>query len=152
MKDLELNEFLLNRGGRNLFNQPLYKLVWSTSELELRFGTFREFRDDVFIREVTETRWTRKYNYIHDRWILERWIPPALGHNKELPLSSQGTYEPIYVFEDGNRQYLAPNIKVLEFIIEMAERPRIMTEAEIISELKGKEEKEVLQIMEALEQ
>lgn len=148
----EINIFLKIRGGLNLYNQPLYKLVWSTSELEMRHGTFREFCDDVFIKEVTETRWTRKYNYIHDRWILERWIPPGLcGTINELPLSGQGSYEPIYVFEDGNRQYLSPNPKVLEFIIDMAEKPRQMTKEEIMTQFKNKEEVEINLILSALE-
>lgn len=148
----DLNLFLKIRGGLNLYNRPLYQLVWSTSELEMRHGTFREFHDDIFIRETTETRWTRKYNYIHDRWILERWIPAELcGNPKELPLSRQGSYEPIYIFEDANRQYLEPNVKVLEFIIDMAEKPRQMSKEEIMTQLKGKEEAEINQIMAALE-
>ena len=151
MERKDLNDFLVARSGLNLFNKPLYKLVWSTSELELRHGTFREFHDDVFIREVTETRWTRKYWYINDRFILERWIPPELCATKELPDSSQGSYEPIYTFEDGDRLYLEPNIKVLDFIITMAEKPHHITQTELMNELKDKEEKEIASIMEAMD-
>jgi hypothetical protein len=147
----DLNDFLLARGGLNLFQKPLYKLVWSTSELELRYGTFREFHDDVFIREVTETRWTRKYWYINDRWVLERWIPAELCSTRELPNSKQGSYEPIYTFEDGDRLYLEPNIKVLDFIITMAEKPHHITKEELMNELLEKEKKEVQAIMEAMD-
>lgn len=153
----EWNEFLLQRGGTVPFHgdkRPLYKLVWSTSEIELRHGTFREFRDDVFIREVTETRWTRKYWYINDRWVLERWMPGALVaiNDKDLPgIAQNGSYEPIYTFEDGNRFYLAPNIKVLDFIITIAEKPHHVTQEELMNELLEKEEKEVHHIMEAMD-
>jgi hypothetical protein len=152
----EWNEFLVARGGlvnSNILDdsRPLYKLVWSTSEIELRHGTFREFHDDVFIREVTETRWTKKYWYINDRWILERWIPPGLVATKELPNSVNGSYEPIYTFEDGDRLYLTPNIKVLDFIITMAEKPHHITKEELMQELIDKEEKEVQHIMEAMD-
>jgi hypothetical protein len=147
----DLTDFLDTRGGRNLFNYPLYRLVWSSSELELRHGTFREFHDDIFIREVTETRWTRKYWYINDRWVLERWIPPELCETKDLPNSRNGSYEPIYVFEDGDRLYLEPNIKVLDFIITMAEKPHHITQEELMNELKDKEAKEVQDIMEAMD-
>lgn len=146
-----LNEFLTQRGGMSMLGYPIYRLVWSTSELELRHGTFKEFHDDVFIREVTETRWTRKYWYINDRWILERWIPPELCHTPELPNSRNGSYEPIYTFEDGNRLYLEPNIKVLDFIITMAEKPHHITQQELYNELKDKEEKEIQQIMESMD-
>lgn len=151
MERKDLNEFLLVRGGLNLFEKPVYKLVWSTNELELRHGTFREFHDDVFIREITETRWTRKYWYINDRWVLERWIPPELCATSELPASNQGSYEPIYTFEDGDRLYLEPNIKVLDFIITQAEKPHHITQSELLNELKDKEEKEIQQIMEAMD-
>jgi len=153
MERKDLNDFLKVKGGLapNGTSQ-LYKLVWSTTELELRHGTFREFHDDVFVREVTETRWTRKYSYIHDRWILERYIPPELvASAKELVLGNEGSYEPIYVFEDGDRQYLEPNIKVLEFILNMAERPHHITQTELMNQLKDREEKEVLAIMEAMD-
>lgn len=146
----DLNDFLATK-GLNLFQKPLYKLVWSTSELELRHGTFREFHDDIFIREVTETRWTRKYWYINDRWVLERWIPAELANMKELPGSTQGSYEPIYTFEDGNRLYLEPNIKVLDFIITQAEKSHRITQEELYNELKDKEEKEVIAIMESMD-
>ena len=153
----EWNEFLLVRGGKVPFhddNRPLYKLVWSSSELELRHGTFREFHDDVFIREVTETRWTRKYWYINDRWVLERWMPGALVaiNEKDLPgVARQGSYEPLYTFEDGDRLYLAPNIKVLDFIITMAEKPHHITKEELMNELLEKEAKEVQLIMDAMD-
>lgn len=153
MERKDLNDFLLVKGGLATDGKsPLYKLVWSNSELELRHGTFREFHDDVFIREVTETRWTRKYWYINERWILERWIPPELvASNKELVLASQGSYEPIYTFEDSKRFYLEPNIKVLNFILDQAEKHHHITKEEIMNELKDKEEKEVLAFMEAMD-
>ncbi len=153
----EWNEFLLSRGGVIPFHndgRPLYRLVWSSSELELRHGTFREFHDDTFIREVTETRWTRKYWYINDRWILERWIPGEIVSNNESELpgvSRNGSYEPLYTFEDGDRLYLAPNIKVLDFIITQAEKPHHITREELMNELLEKEEKEVKDIMEAMD-
>jgi len=150
MERKDLNEHLKAK-GLNIFGQPLYKLVWSSSELELRHGTFREFHDDVFIREVTETRWTKKYWYINERWILERWIPAELCNTAELPNSTQGSYEPIYVFEDGHRFYLEPNIKVLDFIVTMAEKPHRITKEEIFNEIKDKEDKEVQAIVDAMD-
>lgn len=147
----DLVQFLNKRGGLNIFGKPLYKLVWSSSELELRHGTFSEFHDDVFIREVKETRWTKKYWYIKDRWILERWIPAELCYSSELPDTRQGSYEPIYTFEDGDRLYLAPNIKILDFIITQAEKPHHITKEELYNQLMDKEEKEVQDIMEAMD-
>lgn len=96
----------------------IFRLVWSESTFENRYGTFREFTEGgLFIREVTETRRTRKYNYIHNRWIFEMWAPGNLTANRELPDAANGDYVPVYVFEDRGGNYLPPNEKVVRFLI-----------------------------------
>lgn len=96
----------------------LFRLVWSESIFENRYGTFREFTEaGLFVREITEVRRVRKYNYIHNRWIFESWAPGNLTANRETPDTANGDYVPVYVFEDRGGNYLPPNEKVVRFLI-----------------------------------
>lgn len=140
----------IERYGRNLFGQPNWKISWSEDLTEIRTGVFNDFVGDIFLRTTRGPRRVRKYNYIFERWILERFIPGELAHNPEIPESGNGTYEPVYVFEDGNGNYLQPTLKVVEFLIQYAERGHKMTEQELVNDLKAKEEREIEQILQAL--
>lgn len=138
-------------GGSNLLGQPLYKLVWSDNELELRRGIFREFVGPIFVRETVGVKQVLKYNYIHARWILERWIPPELCYNPELPNSRWGSYEPIYVFQDKFGNALPFSEKVVFFIIRLAEKQTRVTPEERLTEAQEKEEKEIQEYIDSLE-
>lgn len=101
-----------------LDGHQIFRLVWSEQIFENRHGTFREFTESgLFVREVTETRRVRKYNYIHNRWIFEMWAPGNLVANRETPDAINGDYIPVYVFEDRGGRYLPPNEKVVRFLI-----------------------------------
>ena len=121
---MDFKEFL-SRFGNNPLGGPWYKLVWSDSETEIRHGTFNEFSDSgLYLRTVTDTRETPKYSYIKSRWILEKWIPPEKAYNAELPHSRNGSYEPLFVFEDRYGRPLEITYKALEFIIGADNRVR----------------------------
>ena len=144
----------LKKQGKTPVGDPIFRMIWSTTATEVRHGTFNEFSGTLFVRQVTETRETRKYNYIHDRWILEKWIPPEKSLIRELPLSYQGSYEPIFVFEDKDGNFLEPNIKVVEFIIDHLRNVESLTTMERRSELKTQDElslnSEIAQFMEQI--
>jgi len=144
-----INSFLTNF-GTTLNGTPHWRLVWSDDQLEYRKGVFNEFYGDVFLRTIKGTREVRKYNYIKERWILERYFPPEMSYNPEIPTSVFGNYEPVYVFEDKNGNFLQPTLKVVEFIVVMAEKSTPQTEKQIIDDLLLNEEKEVAEIYEAL--
>ena len=114
-------EALNNRIGseyRSIEGHVLFRIIWSESAFENRYGTFREFTEGgLFIREVTEVRRTRKYNYIHYRWIFEAWAPGNLTANRETPDAAGGDYVPVYVFENKSGEYLPPTEKVVRFLI-----------------------------------
>jgi hypothetical protein len=144
----ELNKYLKSQ-GISITGQTMYRLVWSESIFEYRRGLFRDFtKSGLFIREAVETRRVRKYNYIKERFILEKWAPGNLTNNPELPDSMNGDYLPIYVFEDKHGNYLPPNRKVLDFILDFM-HGRINKDAEI--DPKVLEEKEIKYTMESFE-
>src|SRR5215831_8217323 len=147
--DIEIiNEWLTNR-YTNLEKKPIYRLVWSEDIYENRLGTFRTFTEGgILIREVTEVRKVRKYNYIHHRWIFEMFAPGNITRSPELPDASGGDYVPVYVFESGTGTYLPPTRRVVEFLISALEgkvkRDELPTEEYL-------QDREIKQIEESLD-
>jgi hypothetical protein len=124
--------------GRNEKGEPLFKLVWSDNETELRYGTFSDFHDSIFLREVTETRRVQKYNYISERWVLEKWLPLV---NREVPESAEnGMYEPFWVFQDRAGNYLQPTMKAVQFLIEFCDKVGRVPSSTRAAELKQEDE------------
>lgn len=110
------NEKLKSR-GRTLDGRAIWRLVWSTDQKEIRKGKFSDYYGNIFLRENTEVRSVPKYWNSPDRWVLERLCfiaPNAAIHNEVLAQSDldifkpflNGTYEPIYFFQDKNRNPL----------------------------------------------
>lgn len=121
----------------------LYRIVWSDFQTELRYGVFREHFGEIFMREIKGVKEVPKYSFLLERWVLERWFPPEIVFSPELPNSAQGSYEPIYVFQDKKGNYLPPVERVAEIIIHRAENPIHITPEERVTEQEEKERKEI---------
>ena len=147
----KINKELLKAHGLNPIGKPLFQLVWSEKATEMRQGVFNDYYNDIFIRQFVGVRETKKYSYIHERWILERWFPPEVVQNRELPLSYQGSYECIHVFENAKGEYVVPNQKIVNFLIDVANRPVRMTPEERRDLQLKLEDKEVQEFIESLE-
>lgn len=112
-----LNKWLMEN-YKTPYNKPLFRIVWSNTEFEYRKGTYRDFDESgIFLREVTEVRLTRKYSYIHERYIFEKWAPGNISKSEEIPGSEQGDYIPVYVFESSKGKELPVTRKVCEFLV-----------------------------------
>jgi hypothetical protein len=74
MTEVQILNKRLEKEGLSITGEVIYRLVWSNRIFENRFGNFRDFIEgtNILIREVKETRLVRKYNYINERWILEK--------------------------------------------------------------------------------
>ena len=76
-------------GGCNRFGEPNYRAVWGWSRLDWIGGKWED-RDDTgaLLREVIELRRVPKYAP-HDRWYIERWLPPeAYGSPEQWHLAT----------------------------------------------------------------
>jgi hypothetical protein len=145
----ELLNTYLHSKGKSITGEYIYRLIWSDSILEHRKGTFNEFTESgLFIRTFTGVKLLPKYNYIKDRWILEKWAPGSITRNNETPDAYNGDYLPVYVFEDGDGNYLPPTRKVLEFILSALDG-RI--KRDIVPDEKYLEEKEVEDMVESFD-
>jgi len=119
---LTINKWLklqgVESGGR-----PMYRIVWSETQFENRFGVFKYFPDPrrrAFI-EVTEVRKMKKYPYIHDKYVFEKWAPGNIAYNAELPDSGNGDYLPVFAFQDGQCNPLPVTQRAAAFIVNCLE-------------------------------
>ena len=112
-----LNNWLRESYGRTVTGKTKFRIVWSEDITEHRKGQFNEFYGKIFLRTIIGIRELPKYNYIHNRYILEGWKDEDLSFNGEVPEAKGGDYIPIYVFEDRNGNPLPITYKVLTFII-----------------------------------
>jgi len=98
---------------------PIWKIVWSEDQFEKRLGTYDDFsRSGLYLRTVTEVREVPKYRqWIKEKWVLERLVIVPVNNEKDLP-TSKLSYEPIWVFQDGNGHSLPPRIDVCKLVID----------------------------------
>lgn len=99
---------------------PIFRVVWSEDEMEHRHGTFDDLfpGTQIFMRTVTETRHVPKYRqYIHAKHILERLVLVPEFQQAELP-AAKISYEPLWIFQDKNDEYLPPRLDAAQFVID----------------------------------
>lgn len=138
----------LKEQERMLDGRPIWRLVWSESLTEKRHGEFSDFYGNLFIRSYIGVREVRKYNYIKDRWIIEKFVP---GHNPEIQGDGGGSYEPFFVFESAKGEYLPPTLKVVQFIVDMARQRVVSTPSERKDMVQRAEDAEVAAFLGRLE-
>lgn len=110
----EINIQLTEDYGRGLQDLPKYRVVWSTDETEIRTAVYSKFTEaGIYLGEEKKTCRTHKYPLWKDYWILE-YVQPNLA-NPEL--KANWSYEPIYIFKDGNERPLPLNWEVIQTII-----------------------------------
>ena len=93
---------------------PIWRIVFSDNQFEKR-QTF--FTDSGLQLLEPEVRLLPKYRqWIQHKWVLERLTIVPEIHRDELP--NQISYEPIYVFEDGQGNPLPPKWEATKFVID----------------------------------
>jgi hypothetical protein len=126
MKNAEvdsINKKLADRYGTTLGGLPHFRIVWSNDLYETRIGSFNEFYGQIFLRTFVGAKKVRKYNYIHERWILEMWKAEQTLPSNELP--NPDGFECIYLFEDKNGNPLPAIWKAVELICFVKLNPQM---------------------------
>lgn len=112
-----MNDWLKRNFG--YFNdQPTWRVVWSTDQKEMRKGTFNYFdpSDGRFLRTEVGIREVPKYDWIKDKYVLERIMPvPEINRDE---LTTKLSYEPVFVFDNDKGQALIPRLDVCQLVIE----------------------------------
>ena len=107
-----INEQLLNEYGTEFGDSPRFRVVFSEDQFEKRWT---EFTDEGFQLLHPEVRLLPKYKqHIREKFILERLVP-IVG---ETDLTTKVSYEPAWVFQDKNGNYLPPFFEGCKHVIE----------------------------------
>lgn len=130
--------------GKSLYEDVLFKVVFSDDQTEIRKGS-------IDGRECTAE--IQKYPWIKKKWILERWAPGEIAYHPSFVTFKNGVYVCVYVFQDVKGNYLEPIWKVCEIVVRNLLNPRKRADALCEDkEIESKqEEKEVSVIQEELE-
>ncbi len=114
-----LNNQLINLFGIDtLTGIPIWRIVFSEDQFEKRLGTYEDYAGAIYLRTVTEVRLVPKYRqWIQEKYVLERLVVVPEVNSSDLP-SSKISYEPIFVFETKDGDYLPPRIDAAKFVID----------------------------------
>jgi hypothetical protein len=136
-------------GGRNLYGEPNYRLVWGPSRLEWMGGKFeaKEFGGaHVGVHRVPR--------YHADEWVLERWLSPLEIGSKEAwdarteridghtveplgPYPSRGDYEAVTSFPP----VIELNMAVADILTQVVNRSRATRRADRAGAIRKRMEK-----------
>ena len=105
---------LKEKYGSAFDGRARWRLVWSEEQTEKYSGEREVWVHGIFLRQEKGLREVKKYGYLKDRFVLERLVYMEVP---DLPESSNGHYEPVYVFQTKDLQYLEPNLLVCEMVI-----------------------------------
>jgi hypothetical protein len=114
-----INDLLKSHYGVDTVSgDSIWRVVWSEDQYEKRFGTYDDITPSgVYIRTVTEFRLVPKYKqWIHEKFVLERLV--LVQAQNEHELTTKVSYEPIYVFEDANNNYLPPKFIAAKWVVD----------------------------------
>jgi len=135
-------ERIRRAGGVNLYGRPNFRIVWGWSRLTWIGGrwTDRDAHGNI-VREAVELRRVPKY-LPHDRWHLERWLPPAMygppeqwyEHTVEIenglaipalgPYPREGEYEHCLTLEGPRGEFLPLSASAVEWLVRAIEFSR----------------------------
>jgi len=98
--------------------RPIWRVSYADDEYEIRYGTWRDITPEgILLREVTEARQVKKYPWLENRYVLEQLVIVPIADQRTLP-SQRLSYEPLWIFEDKQLNYLPPRLDACKFIID----------------------------------
>lgn len=144
---------------RVLDGRPIYRVVWSDDMLEKRIGTFTDWYGHIMIRQEHKClREVKKYWYYQAPcYVLEKLI--FIANNRaleeislELVESKNGSYEPIYTFQDKDNNPLPVLEKVIDIILWQLHNPRKRLPSDLVEEARLAEKEETDYFVDQLSQ
>ena len=107
-----INKKLSEEFGTEFGNAPKFRVVFSEDQYEKRMTSYTAEGLELAVPEV---RLLPKYKqWIREKFILERLVP-VVG---ETDLVTKISYEPAWVFQDKNGNYLPPFFEGCRFVVE----------------------------------
>jgi hypothetical protein len=108
-----INKRLEQLYGKSIDGRPNFRIVFSDTQYEKRYGTFEVYVGPLFLREETCLKEVPKYSYISGKHVLEEL---RFGDFPDQPFVTS-SYEPLWTFEDKDRNALAPIWDAVEIVV-----------------------------------
>ena len=108
-----LNKRLVERFGLSIDGRPNFRIVFSDTQYEKRYGTFEVYVGPLFLREETCLKEVQKYPYIQGKHVLEEL---KYGDFPDQPFVTS-SYEPLWTFMDKDRNALYPVWDAVEIVV-----------------------------------
>lgn len=114
----EINKILKDQYGMDtVTGLSIFRVVWAEEQMEYRKGYYEDFTPSgVFIRGVEEIRYTKKYPYLKNVYVLERLVVIPVINQDDLP-ATKISYEPLHSFRR-NSEAQPPSIAACQFLID----------------------------------
>lgn len=150
----QINRRLHADYGRTLDGRPIWRIVFSSEQFELKRGVHEEYSPsgNLFIRSWVGVKKCLKYSYLMDKWILERLtfgVSKVPGIAVELVEAKNGSYEPAWVFMDKDGNPLPVNFRICEALFaRLAAGPQYSSPTAREQLRQEFEDKEVLELEE----
>lgn len=114
MESLEvINKRLIEYFGIAWNGMPIYRVVWSDDQLEMRQTEYDDKGVKLLFPEIRELPKYR--HYITSKFILEKLV--ELNSSAQEELKKKISYEPLWVYADKNDNALPPKWEVTQFVI-----------------------------------
>lgn len=114
METLEIfNKRLIEYYGTAWNGMPIYRIVWSDDQLEMRLTDCDDKGVPLIFPEVRELPKYR--HYIKSKYLLEQLV--ELNEPAQNELKVKISYEPLWVYSDKNDNALSPQWEVTQFVI-----------------------------------
>jgi hypothetical protein len=108
-----INNRLIEYFGKSIDGRPNFRVVFSDTQFEKRFGTFEVYVGPLFLREETCLKEVPKYPYIDGKHVLEEL---KYGVFPDQPFVNS-SYEPLWTFMDKDRNPLPPIWEAVEVVV-----------------------------------
>ena len=108
-----INKRLVELYGKSIDGRPNFRVVFSDTQYEKRFGTFEVCMGNIFLREETCLKEVPKYPYIHGKHVLEEL---KYGDFPDQPFVTS-SYEPLWTFMDKDGNALYPIWDAVEVVV-----------------------------------
>jgi hypothetical protein len=131
----QIQERVARAGGCNRFDEPNFRVVWGWSRLGWIGGRWTDYdANGNVLRAQIELRRVPKY-IPHDRWHIERWLPPEAYGSPELwyaqtvetedgisipalgPFPARGEYEHCFTLKGARGEFLPLTPAACEAIV-----------------------------------
>lgn len=144
-------------GGLNRYGEPNFRVIWGWSRLTWIGGKWKDCdASGNVIREIIELRQAPKY-FPHERWHIERWLPPEaygspqLWHSQTIeredgilipalgPYPRRGEYEHCFTLQGLRSEFVPLSPAACEWIVRAIEFARALPAQEHHAALQRRE-------------